>query len=197
MNYEFFVRQREPGYQGFFRLDRLHIRHELFAGGYADIVRECFERGNAAAVIPYDPVVDKIVMVEQFRVGGIGSPGGPWMVEVVAGIVEPGESPEAVVRREMVEESGCKLIALEEIGDFVLSPGGCSERIFLFCGRVDASQASGIHGLADEGEDIRVLSVEFEEAMHWLQSGKVKSAISIISLQWLALNRQELRARWL
>ena len=197
MKYDFEIKQRESGYDGFFRLDRLHIRHELFAGGYTEVVRECFERGNAAAVIPYDPVLDRIVMIEQFRVGGIGSPGGPWMVEVVAGIVDPGEAPEAVVRREAVEESGCALDTVEYITEFVLSPGGCSERIFLYCGRVDASKAVGLHGLANEGEDIRVLSVGFDEAMTWLGQGKVNSAISIISLQWLALNREDLRARWI
>ena len=80
--------------------------------------------------------------------------------------------------------------------EFVLSPGGSSERIFLFCGRVDASQATGIHGLGAEGEDIRVLSVGFDEAMQWLRNGKIDSAISIIALQWLALNRKDLRKRW-
>ena len=196
MKYSFKVKRRQTGYDGFFRVDRLHIRHELFAGGYAQIRRECLERGNAAAVIQYDPVRDEVVMVEQFRVGGIGSAGGPWMIEVVAGIVEPGETPEAVVQREAVEESGCAVSEVEFVSEFVLSPGGCSERIFLYCGRVDAGEAGGIHGLADEGEDIRVLSVAFDEAMGWLREGRITSGISIIALQWLALNRNDLRARW-
>ena len=118
------------------------------------------------------------------------------MTEVVAGIVEPGESPESVVRREALEEAGCSLNTVEFICEFVLSPGGCSERIFLYCARVDASEASGIYGLAHEGEDIRVLSVAFVEAMEWLRQGKINSAISLIALQWLALNREELISRW-
>ena len=196
MKYNFEVKHRHTGYDGFFRLDQLHIRHELFSGGFAEIRRECLERGNAAAVIQYDPVRDEVVMVEQFRVGGIGSPGGPWMLEVVAGIVEPGETPEAVAQREAVEESGCTVSRIEFVCEFVLSPGGCSERIFLYCGRVDASEVGGIHGLADEGEDIRVLSVAFDGAMGWLREGKITSAISVIALQWLALNRDYLRQRW-
>ena len=196
MKYDYQITKRDAAYQGFFRLDRVHIRHERYAGGYLEVVRECFERGNAAAVIPYDPVLDEIVLIEQFRVGGVDSPAGPWMTEVVAGILEADETPEAVVRRETMEESGCVLERVEPVCDFVLSPGGSSERIFLFCGRVDASQAKGIHGLGVEGEDIRVMSVGFDQAMEWLDQGKLRSAISIIALQWLALNRDDLRQRW-
>lgn len=197
MKYRFEIERRESGYEGFFRLDRIHVRHDLYAGGSTKIVRECFERGDAAAVIPYDPVLDEIVMIEQFRVGGIANPDGPWMIEVVAGIVEVGETPLAVVRREAIEESGCRVSSVELISEFVLSPGGCSERIFLYCGRVDASKAGGIHGLVEEGEDIRVLRVGFDQSMRWLSEGKVNSAISIIALQWLALNRDDLRHRWI
>lgn len=196
MKYDYQITRRDSAYQGFFRLDRVHIRHERYAGGYQEVVRECFERGNAAAVIPYDPALDEIVLIEQFRVGGVDNPAGPWMIEVVAGILGADETPEAVVRRETVEESGCVLGVVEPVCEFVLSPGGCSERIFLFCGQVDASEVSGIHGLRSEGEDIRVMSVGFDEAMEWLNQGKLSSAISIIALQWLALNRDDLRERW-
>ena len=73
------------------------------------LVRELFERGHAAAVLPYDPVTDRVLMIEQFRIGALAAPGGPWLLEIVAGVIDPGEIPEEVVRRETVEETGCHL----------------------------------------------------------------------------------------
>ncbi len=197
MKFQFDVLEQEHCYRGFFRLDRYRIRHELFDGGSVEIVREVFERGHAAAVLPYDPVLDRVVFIEQFRIGAIRRRGGPWLLEFVAGIIEPGEDPAQVVRREAVEEAGCEIGTLEPVSEFILSPGGCSEQIYLFCGRVDASRAGGIHGLDHEGEDIRVSAVGFDEAMRFLEAGKIGNATTIIALQWLALNRDALRERWL
>lgn len=197
MKYQYELVHREVCYQGFFSLVRCTVRHELFSGGSAEIVREVFERGDAAAVLPYDPELDSLVLIEQFRIGAIESPGGPWTLEFVAGVIEPGEDAEQVVRREAVEEAGCGIGTLEPIAEFILSPGGCSERIYLFCGRVDARDVGGLYGLAEEGEDIRAEVVSFDTAMAFLESGKVSSATTIIALQWLALNREKLRARWL
>ncbi len=197
MKYQYQLVHREVCHQGFFRLERCTVRHELFSGGSAEIAREVFERGHAAAVLPYDPDLDSLVLIEQFRIGAIGYPGGPWLLEFVAGVIEPGEDPEQVVRREAVEEAGCRIETLEPVAEFILSPGGCSERMYLFCGRVDARNAGGIYGLPEEGEDIRVEVVSFETAMALLEAGKVSSATTIIALQWLALNRVKLRARWL
>jgi ADP-ribose pyrophosphatase len=160
------------------------------------LTRELFERGHAAAVLPYDPVLDQVVLLEQFRIGALMAPGGPWLLEIVAGIIEPGETAAAVVQREMLEEAGCHLLALEPICDYLVSPGGTSERISLYCGRVDASGAGGIHGLAEEGEDIRVSAVSFAEAMALLASGRLNSASPIIALQWLQMNRGRLRQTW-
>jgi ADP-ribose diphosphatase len=159
-------------------------------------VREVFERGHAAAVLPYDPVRDQVVMVEQFRIGALDAPEGPWLLEIVAGIIAPGETPQEVVRREAVEESGCTLLGLEPICEYLVSPGGTSERIHLFCGQVDASQADGIHGLAEEAEDIRVVVLSTDAAIAHLHAGKIRAAAPIIALQWLLLNRDQLRHRW-
>jgi ADP-ribose pyrophosphatase len=185
------------GYNGYFRIERYRLRHRLFSGTWSrELVREVFERGHAAAVLPYDPVLDQVVLIEQFRIGALQTPGDPWLVEIVAGIIGSGETPEEVVRREAIEESGCHLQEVVPICEYFVSPGGTSERISLFCGKVDASQAGGTHGLAEEDEDIRVVVMSADEAIAQMQVGAIKSAAPIIALQWLMLNRDQLRSRW-
>jgi ADP-ribose pyrophosphatase len=184
-------------YHGFFRLERYRLRHQLFSGAWShELVREVFERGHAAAVLPYDPGRDQVVLIEQFRVGALEAPGGAWLLEIVAGVIDAGETPEEVIRREAVEESGCTLQDVVPICEYLVSPGGTSERLTLFCGKVDAALAGGTHGLADEGEDTRVVVLAFAEAVAYLQAGKITAAAPIIALQWLMLNREQLRRQW-
>lgn len=184
-----------PLYRGFFHLTRFNLRHTLFQGGWSEVIeRELFHRGRAVAVIPYDPVRDQVVLIEQFRIGALGVNAQPWLLEVVAGAIEDGESPEAVAHREALEEAGCALRDLIRIGEFFPTPGGCSEKITLFCGLVDASEVGGVHGLAEEQEDILASVVDFATAMAWVEQGRIDSAVPIIGLQWLALNRERLRA---
>ncbi len=184
-------------YDGFFRFERHRVRFRLFSGGWSQpIEREVLERGHAAAVLPYDPERDRVVLLEQFRAAAIDAPGGPWLIEIVAGIIEPGESAEAVIRREAVEEAGSVIGETEFIGEFLLSPGGSSERLAMYCGRVDSTSAGGIHGLAGEGEDIRVFTMAADEALAAIADGRIRNANAVIALQWLALNRERLRAAW-
>lgn len=191
------VQEHEVCYQGFFRLERYRLRHRLYEGGMSPLLtRELFERGHAAAVLPYDPLRDEVVLLEQFRIGALQAPGGPWLLEIVAGIIEPGESAVEVVERELQEEAGCGLQALEPICEYLVSPGGTSERISLYCARVDSRGLGGIHGLAEEGEDIRVSVVSYAEALDWLAQGRINSASPIIALQWLQLQRERLRRQW-
>lgn len=180
----------EVGYQGFFRLLRLRLQHKLFAGGWSEeITRELFDRGHAAAVLPYDPVRDEVILIEQFRVGAMYGESSPWLLEVVAGIVEEGESEEEVVRREAQEEAGLTLTSLTRVMSYFPSPGGCGERITLFVGEVDATEAATHAGLDCESEDIRVHRVPREQAMQWLAEEKLDNASTVIALQWLALQR--------
>ncbi|PON17685.1 ADP-ribose diphosphatase [Candidatus Entotheonella serta] len=196
-NPQYEILETDTGYAGFFHILRYRLRHRLFNGDWSRVLtRELFERGHAAAVLPYDPVTDRVVLTEQFRIGALQAPGGPWLLEIVAGMIEAGETPEDVVRREAVEEIGCAVGDLVSICDYYVSPGGTSERIHLFCGRVDAAQASGIHGAADEDEDIRVVVMSADEAIAHMQAGKIVSAAPIIALQWLMMNRASLREHW-
>ncbi|MGY3862826.1 ADP-ribose diphosphatase [Aeromonas lacus] len=190
--------EKSAGYNGFFKVNVYRLQHRLFAGGWNQpIVRELFERGHAAALLPYDPVRDQIVLVEQFRIGAMETCSTPWLLELVAGIIDPGEIAEEVVRREAVEEAGIEVARCEHAISYLVSPGGSTERIEVYVGEVDACKASGLHGLADEGEDIRVHVVSREQAYAWLKEGRIDNAASVIALQWLALNHGELRARWL
>lgn len=184
-------------FKRYFQLDEYVVRHSLFAGGLSEpVTREIFERGHAAAVIPYDPRADAIVFIEQFRAGAYAAGLDPWLLEFVAGIIDEGESPAEVVRREAMEEAGCEIGELVSIGKFLMSPGGSSETITLFCGRVDSSTIGGIHGLSEEGEDIRPFVLSFDDAVTHLQQGRISNLFSIAALQWLVLNREDLRAKW-
>jgi ADP-ribose pyrophosphatase len=191
------IRERTAVFQGHFGIDRYRLRHRLHDGGWsAEMTREVFERGHAAAVLPYDPIRDEVVLIEQFRVGAYAAGRAPWLTEIVAGIIDPGETPADVVRREAREEAGLALGALELIADYLSSPGGASESVALFCGRVDAAQAGGIHGHRGEDEDILVRVRPFAAIQEMLRTTSVSNAVTLIALQWLALNRDGLRARW-
>jgi len=183
---------------GFFRMDHLHLRHRLFAGGWSPVLsREIMLRPPVAAVIPYDPVADKAVLLEQFR-GGMYLAGDahPWSIEIVAGIIEAGESAEEMARRETLEETGCTVARLEKIIDFYPNPGGCSEFVSLFCGEVSSAGAGGIHGVPAEGEDIRVFTQSTDKIMDLVASSAIDNSIGIIGVQWLVANRSALRKRW-
>jgi ADP-ribose pyrophosphatase len=136
------------------------------------------------------------VLIEQFGAAAINAPGGPWQIEIVAGLIDPGETPDDVVRREAMEEAGCSVDGVELIGEFLLSPGGSSDRMFLYCARIDSSDAGGIHGLIEEGENIRVFTMATDDAMAAISDGRIRNATCVIGLQWLALNRVRLRAAW-
>ncbi|MEE9139477.1 MAG: ADP-ribose diphosphatase [Alphaproteobacteria bacterium] len=189
--------EKTPAFEGYFRIDRYRLRHRLHEGGWSgEMTREVFERGHAAAMLPYDPALDRVVLIEQFRIGAFAAGVDPWLVEVVAGIIEPGETAEEVVRREALEETGCPVQKLVPICEFLVSPGGTSESIALFCGRVDAAGAGGIHGQAEEHEDIRVMALPFAKAKELVETGRIDNATALISLQWLILNRERLRREW-
>jgi len=191
------VQKREAAFRGYLRVERLQLRHRLYAGGMgAAITREVVQRGDAAAVLPYDPARDQVVLIEQFRVGPFIRGDEPWQIEIVAGIMEREEAPATVAQREAHEEAGLELAELTHVLDYYSSPGVMSEHIAVFVARVDASGAGGVYGLEKEGEDIRVLVLGFDEAMTALAAGRIKASPAVIALQWLALNRARLRRCW-
>ncbi len=184
-------------FQGFFRIERWQLRHKCFAGGWSEVMtRELFERGQAVVVLPYNVQTDELVLVEQFRIGAVGSGQSPWLLEAIAGMIEPGQSPELTARREAEEEAGIQLTELWPMLHYYSSPGGSTERIQLYLGRLTAAVTPGVFGLADEHEDIKVHLLPRATAMQLLAEGKIDNAATVIALQWLALHLADVTARW-
>ncbi|EPR8032080.1 ADP-ribose diphosphatase [Enterobacter hormaechei] len=188
---------RETLYSGFFSMELYRFRHRLFNGEMSgEIKREIFERGHAAVLLPFDPVRDEVVLVEQIRIAAYDTSETPWLLEMVAGMIEEGESVEDVARREALEEAGLAIGRTKPVLSYLASPGGTTERSSIMVGEVDATTAKGIHGLADENEDIRVHVVSREQAYQWVEEGLIDNAASVIALQWLQLHHQNLRNEW-
>jgi ADP-ribose pyrophosphatase len=191
------VLRRDIMYQGIFRLVQLQLRHRTFDGGWSNtFMREVLERKSATAILPYDPILEQVVLIEQFRAGALTNSQGPWLLEIVAGIYDEGDRPRDVAIREADEEAGCKILDIYPICEYFVSPGGATEALNLFIGRIDASEVGGVHGLEEENEDIRAFTLSVDEAFSLVQEGKIKTAPAIISLQWLQLNREWLRQLW-
>ena len=147
-------------------------------------------------LLPYDPVRDEVVLIEQIRIAAYDTSKTPWLLELIAGMIEEGESVEDVARREAVEEAGLQVGRTKPVLSYLASPGGTSERLSVLVGEVDATTAEGIHGLVDENEDIRVHVVSREEAYQLVEEGIIDNAASVIALQWLQLHYEKLRIEW-
>jgi ADP-ribose pyrophosphatase len=187
--------KKHTRYQGFFALNEYQLRHKLFNGGYSKLLtRELFERGDAVAVLPYDSVTDQIILVEQFRLGALKSDGGPWQLEIIAGMFGENEAPVEVIVREAKEEANLDIADenIEPIMNYLSSSGGASECIHLFFAHVDSSNAAGVFGLEEEGEDILVHALPSHEVFALLKQGKITNAATIIALQWLYINKEKL-----
>ncbi|MGB2077479.1 MAG: NUDIX domain-containing protein [Pseudoalteromonas tetraodonis] len=185
-------------YDGFFKINLYQFKHALFAGGESEVIRrEILERGDAVAVLPYDPVTEQVLLIEQIRIGAIKSKHTPWLLECIAGMTDGSEDYESVVKKEAFEEAGLNLTELEFMLSYLSSPGGTTERLFLYLAHADLSQMStGIYGLDTEGEDIKTHIMDLDEALERLNRGEIDNAATVICLQWLALNRDKIRKKW-
>lgn len=199
------ILESDVPFKGYYRIETYRLRHRLFGGGWSQPMRrELLERGHAAAVILFDPERDELVLIEQFRIGAFAALASrhvkvnrtPWLLEIVAGIIDEGERPEDVARREAIEEAGCKIQELEFACQFLVSPGVCSESITLYCGRVDASGVGGLYGLEHEHEDIRVSAVPVPEVFAWLDEGRFINATALIALQWFRFHHDAFHQKW-
>lgn len=176
----------------FFKVDEATLQHELFNGQLSPVLtRLSFERGDSTAALLHDPQTDHLILVEQFRYPTYGK-GDGWLLEIVAGVLAPGEDPTESIRREITEEAGYSVQILRPIGVFFLSPGGSSERIHLFYAQVDSARPTGQGGgLPGEGEYTRRVLLPTRAALDWLDKGEIHDAKTIIALQWLRLRAQE------
>lgn len=190
------INRRETLFQGFYRVDKFWLQHRHFDGSMGcEITREMFVRPPAVGVLIYDVKTDDVLLIEQFRVGAIEDQ-HPWQYEVVAGLVEPGEALEEVARRETLEEAGVVITDMEFVFEFMPSAGGSDERFTLFVAPADLSRAGGVHGVAEEGENIRVNVMGLKQALQLVSSGRINNAPCMLALQWLALNKAQVLSKW-
>ena len=193
------ILEKTTAYQGFFKIDRYRLRHRIFDNDAwsGDMEREVFERGHAVGVLPFDPARDEVVLLEQFRVGAFAAPAmSAWQIECVAGIIDGGDKPKETAHRELGEETGLVARGLIPMHHYLCSPGGASETVQLYCARVDAEHAGGIHGQPEEDEYIRVFALPCRDAFAMLDDGLIGNSMTIIALQWLRHQRQQLRMGW-
>lgn len=185
MKYQYTLHKEATAYNGFFKFNQHHVSFEKFGGGFIDnVVRECGHKGDIVGVLPYDPVRQIFLMVEQFRIGMAVRQEHPWTLEIVAGFMDIiGETPEQTARRELTEETGCTATALYPLIDYYPSPGGSATKNYVFVAEVDSSTALEHTGLIEEGEDIRVHKIPLQTMVEKLQKGEINNATAIIALQ--------------
>jgi ADP-ribose pyrophosphatase len=192
------ILETSTGFERFLRMEVIRFRHRRFSGEWsAALTYDVLRRGPAVGVLLYDPDRDEVVLVEQLRLPALLAGASPRQIEIVAGLVDPGETPEQVAVRETQEEAGLALESdLIPIQRYLPSPGASDESVELFCARVDAARAAGLHGLPEEGEDIRVVVKSIAEIEAMLDAGAVENGHSLVALYWLLRNRQGLRRLW-
>jgi ADP-ribose pyrophosphatase len=193
------VHNKKHRYQGFFNLDEYKVSHLLYNGGSSNVLtREVFERGDAVVLIPYDAKKDRLVLIEQFRPGALRTQKTPWLLEFIAGMFAENENPVDVAIREAKEEANIDISneKIEKVMQYLSSPGGMSEEIHLFVADVDSENIAGVHGLAEENEDILVHTMTRVDAIELLEQGKINNSATVIGIQWLQLNHLRLQQQW-
>ncbi len=192
------VERASIDYSGFTQMKNYTLKHALHEGGWSQTLeREVNLRRDAVTVLPVDIHTDQVILVEQFRIGPYAQGEDAWLKEVVAGIIEPNETKQAVAVRELMEETGCQALNSQFIFDYFPSPGGSAEKISLFVCQVNSLGVREFHGCRDEGEDIRVHVMAIDNVLALLANGQITSAPTIIALQWLSIHYPNLKRDWL
>jgi ADP-ribose pyrophosphatase len=196
------IESQQRAWDGRFPLDVVRFRHRRFDGALSGPrIWELWRRGPAAAVLPYDPDSDQVVLIEQYRLPALAAGIEPVLVEFPAGLCDAGETPEQTARREMLEEMSLPVTTLLPIGNFLLSPGGADELCALYLGRVvapaaDADGIVGITGLAEENEDIRTRVWPAAQAFEAALAGRFANVVATLGLLWLAARHGVMRTAW-
>jgi ADP-ribose pyrophosphatase len=192
------IADAKTAFEHYLRIDVFRFRHRLFSGGWSALRSyDVLRRGQAVAIVLYDPDRDSVVLIEQFRLPALLAGSSPWQLEAAAGMIDRDEPPAAVALRETREETGLTLIGEPiMIQRYLPSAGGSDESVVLFCGRVDSTLAAGVHGLPEEHEDIRVVVKPLEEIEALLDAGAMENGHSLIALYWLLRHRDRLRRLW-
>lgn len=185
MKYQYELHKKEKAYDGFFKFNRFLVSFEKFTGGKVENVwRECNQKGDVVAVIPYDPVRQEIIFVEQFRIGMLVRKEHPWTLEIVAGFMDiDGETAPETAKREVFEETGCEVTQLHPLISYYHSPGGSAGKTHIFIGEVDAHTVQKYTGIIEEGEDICVHRIPVAMVKEKLLNNEINNSTAIISLQ--------------
>lgn len=194
------INSREKVFDGFHQLEivRAQPRSLRFDGFAAEMEREIFTCGGYAMVVLYVPETDEIMLNEQFRVGAfLADPDNAFLLECAAGMLDDGETPEEAARRETLEETGCAVLDLERVGSFFTSPGCLDEEAHVYIGRIAKSDAGGVFGVEEEGEEIRTHLLPSDKVFEMLDAGLIRNGAAALGLNWFARHRDKIRAKWL
>lgn len=183
--------ERKDVFKQFYRMEEVILQHSRFDGRMSnEMSRLVFQRGDSVGILIQDPVRQEVILTEQFRMATYDK-GPGWLLELPAGMLEFGEDPEDCARRETFEETGYAVKDLESIGMFYLSPGGSSERIYLFYAEADFNSKTGDGiGLEAEDEDILTHVISTKKAYEMARSGEIQDAKTLIAIQWLELRNR-------
>ena len=186
-NNDFEIKSREFLYTGFIRVEKISLRHRLFnQTEYSKLIqRELIQRKQAAGVLIYNDQQQRFALIEQFRVGAIDDAVSPWQLEIIAGVLDGDESPEHCLRRESLEESGCEIENLTHLYSFYPSAGACDEIFHLYVAEAQQPEQGGIFGMPDEGENIQLHILSYQDLSALLASDRLRNAPVIMALQWL------------
>ena len=189
MKSKFKIIDKKNLYDGFFKMNEVTLKYRKYDGNWSNnIKRELFGGAQVAAVLPYDPMSKEIILIQQFRPGTISKDIDHYLDEIVAGIIDEGESPEIAAKRECLEETGCEVKKLIPIQGYFPAPGSSESFYHLFLGEVKSFKGSKIQGLENENEDIFVKCFKINEVRKKMEDGKILNGLTLIALQWFFLN---------
>ena len=189
MKSKFKIIDKKNLYDGFFKMNEVTLKYRKYDGNWSNnIKRELFGGAQVAAVLPYDPISKEIILIQQFRPGTISKDIDQYLDEIVAGIIDEGESPEIAAKRECLEETGCEVKKLIPIQGYFPAPGSSESFYHLFLGEVKSFKGSKIQGLENENEDIFVKCFKINEVRKKMEDGKILNGLTLIALQWFFLH---------
>ena len=189
MKSKFEIINKKNIHNGFFKMNEYILKYKKYDGSWSkEVKREIFGGAMVSAVLPYDPVKREIVLIQQFRAGTIAKEFNNYLYEIVAGIIESGETAEDTAKRECLEETGCKIKKITPIQGYFPAPGSSESFYHLFLGEIDTFEGERVMGLESENEDILVRSYKLSDVKEMMEKGEILNGLTLIALQWFFLN---------
>ena len=188
MNSRYKIKNIKKLHDGFFKLHEINFIYQKHDGNWSpEVKREIFSGAHVATVLPFDPIKKRILLIKQFRPGVINKEDDPMLTEIVAGIIDEGETPDQAAKRECMEETGCLVNKLTNIYSYYPAPGSSESYYHLFLAEIDAFEGKRILGQENENEDILVNSYSIQEVKELLKDKKINNGVTLLALQWFFL----------